>query len=371
MIKNMLVLSLLVLMVGGCGRSGGDFDAVGRSELFVQLPDYCPTPDAFAIAPDGDLVMTCPNFADQSQGAWIVRIDQDRNVHQWLEAPVLAETGKAAPMGITFGPDGDIYLVDNQGWMGTEQGQFKGRILRLRVRDDQIVRVTELATGMEHPNGLRYRDGHVYVTQSMMTLVEDPSGLLVSGVYRFNVNESVHVSNTLEDENLIATFVTENPHVQYGLDGLTFDSQGNLFVGDFGDGKIYKLVLDNGTVVSKSIFAQTDNDYTLDPETPGYLDIATQAKMRSIDGIIADEDDNIYVADFSNNAVVKVTPQGEIIVLAQDPDNDGSDGSLNQPAEPVIWNGKLLVSNFNLVTGADKVNSGHSDYFTISEIKMD
>ena len=39
--------------------------------------------------------------------------------------------------------------------------------------------------------------------------------------------------------------------------------------------------------------------------------------MRTTDGICRDEEDNIYVADFSNNAVAKVAPCGKITVLAQ------------------------------------------------------
>jgi sugar lactone lactonase YvrE len=371
MLKKTLVLVLLVMVAGGCTqthRIGGRQQA----SLFVELPSYCPTPDAMAIAPNGDLVVTCPNFADQQQKAWIIRIDRDRNVHPWVEVPPMALTGVACPMGLAFGPDGDVYLVDNQGWMGTPQGQFQGRILRLRIRNGRVERLTEIATGMEHPNGIRYRNGHLYVTQSLMTKVEDPSGLLVSGVYRFRANDAnIRVSNTREDANLIATFVTENRHCQYGVDGLDFDSKGRLFVGNFGDGTLHKLAFDaDGNVVSNTVFARTNFDYALDPEEPGFLKKATRTRMRTVDGIVIDGNDNIYVADFSNNAVAKVTPDGRITVLAQNGDTDGRNGELNQPAEPIVWSGKLIVTNLNLVTGPDKVNTAHTKPFTISELKL-
>lgn len=325
-----------------------------------------------AIAPNGDLVVTCPNFADQSQGAWIIRIDKQLNVRKWVQVPPLELTGVACPMGIAFGPDGDVYLVDNQSWMGTPEGQFQGRILRLRIKGDRIETLTEVATGMEHPNGIRYHNGHLYVTQSLMTKVEDPSGLMVSGLYRFPADAAnVQVSNTLGDAHLIATFVTENTFCQYGVDGLVFDSKGRLFVGNFGDGKLHKLVFDAaGKVTSNTVFAQTDFDYRLDPEQPGFLAKATQAKMRTVDGICIDADDNIYVADFSNNAVAKVTPAGRISVLAQNGDTDGRGGLLDQPAEPIVWNGTLMVTNFDIVTGPDKVNTGHDEPFTISILPL-
>ena len=180
MLKHTLVLLVGVFLVAGCTQTS--HYAPSGTSLFLELPYYCPTPDAMAIAPNGDLVVTCPNFADQSQKAWIIRIDKGRNVRKWVEVPPLDKTGVACPMGIAFGPDGDVYLVDNQSWMGTPEGQFQGRILRLRIRNDKIEKLTEIATGMEHPNGIRYRNGHLYVTQSLMTKGEDPSGLLVSGL---------------------------------------------------------------------------------------------------------------------------------------------------------------------------------------------
>ena len=371
MLKNTQVLLLTMMLSAGCAQTPD----VVRSEtsLFVNLPSYCPTPDAMAIAQNGDLVVTCPNFADQSQKAWIIRIDQDRNVRRWVQVPPMDKTGVACPMGIAFGPAEEVYLVDNQSWMGTPEGQFQGRILRLVIRNDRIEQLTEVATGMEHPNGIRYHNGHLYVTQSLMTRVQDPSGLLVSGLYRFRADDvNVWVNNTLDDANLVATFLTENLHCQYGIDGLVFDSRGRLFVGNFGDGKLHKLVFDRvGNVVSNTVFAQTDFDYTLDPEQPGFLEKATAAKMRTVDGICIDGKDNIYVADFSNNAVAKVTPQGKIIVLAQNGDTDGRNGELDQPAEPIVWNGMLVVTNFDIVTGPDKVNTDHDELFTISKIKLD
>ena len=87
--------------------------------------------------------------------------------------------------------------------------------------------------------------------------------------------------------------------------------------------------------------------------------------MRTTDGITIDDQDHIYVADFSNNAVAKVTPDGRISVLAQNGDTDGADGLLDQPGEPILWDGKLVVTCFDMVTGPDKVNTAHDWPFTI------
>ena len=171
---------------------------------------------------------------------------------------------------------------------------------------------------------------------------------------------------------MLATFVTQNKFAQYGLDGIVFDSKGNLFVGNFGDGAIYKLTFDDqGKVASNTLFAKTDHDYSLDPKLPGFLAKATKAKMRTTDGMCVDKADNIYVADFSNNAIAKVTPAGVISVLAQNGDTGGRNGELNEPGEPIVWNGVLVVSNFDAVIEPDKVNGKHESPAKLSLLGLE
>ena len=371
------MLGGLALAGAGCAGSGTGADAPAPQavRLFAVMPAFCPTPDGMAVDPQGNLVVACPNYADQTQPACLAKIGKDRKVSKWVDVPVHPGTKLACPMGIDFGPDGDLYVCDNQGWKGSPEGQFKGRILRLCIRGNAVARTTVVAEGMEHPNGVRVRNGGVYVTQSMMSKVKDPSGLVLSAVYRFKADdENVKVGNTLDDKAIIATFLTRNPKCQYGADGIVFDSKGSLFIGNFGDGALHKVTFDaSGKVTGNAIFAKTDHDYALDPKAPDFLARATAAKMRTTDGICVDADDNIYVADFSNNAVAKVTPAGAISVVAQNGECCGRDGMLNEPGEPIVWNGVLVVSNFDAVFGPDhrdKVNTKHEMPATLSELTL-
>lgn len=325
-----------------------------KSELFVELPDECPTPDGMAIAPDGDLVVACPNFADLSKPACLIRITPEGKVSKWIDVPVLAETGWAAPMGLAFADNGDLFICDNQGWSGEEKARNKGRLLRLRFNNRELRETVVVASEMEHPNGVRVRDGKVYVTQSSLSNIKDESGLLVSGVYCFDENDrQIRVTNTRADKNLIATVITRNPQVQYGLDGIVFDQTGNLYVGNFGDGTIHKLVFDDaGKVVNNEIWAH-------DP-----------TQLRTTDGMCIDPEGNIWIADFSENAVARVSPDGSIRRVAQSPDCDGSDGGLDQPGEPIVWNGRLIVSCFDIVTGPDKCNTKHDKPYTLATLPL-
>jgi sugar lactone lactonase YvrE len=236
----------------------------------------------------------------------------------------------------------------------------------------KLAETVVVAQGISHPNGLRVRNGQIYVTVSKLPKVKRPDGLMMSAVYRFPADgRGIQVSNTLDDPNLLVAFVTENKFSQYGVDGIVFDSKGNLYVGNFGDGKIHKIVLgEDGKVAQNSIFARTDHDYSLNPAVPGFLAKAVTAKMRTTDGMCVDKADNIYVADFSNNAIAKVTPGGEISVLAQNADTGGRNGELNEPGEPIVWRGRLVVSNFDAVIEPDKVNQKHETPATLSVIEL-
>jgi DNA-binding beta-propeller fold protein YncE len=323
-----------------------------KPRLFAVLPEYVCTPDGMAIDIHGNLILACPNFADLSKPGCLLKIDGQRNIRKWADVPVLKETGRAFPMGIAFGPDGDIYICDNQGWSGAPELVFKGRFLRLKIRDDRVVKTTVVAFGMEHPNGVRIHRNHAYVTQSLLSKVKDPTGLMVSCVYRFGLDEeNIEVTNTLEDRNIITRFVTRNKDIQYGADGIEFDKAGNLYVGNFGDGAVHKITFnDDGSVRENKVWAQ-------DP-----------TQLTSTDGMIVDAEGNLFIADFCANAIAKVSPDAKVTRIAQSPDSDGLKGELDQPGEPIIWKGRMVVSCFDLVTGPHMVNTKHEMPATLSEL---
>lgn len=325
-----------------------------ESKLFAILPDDCPTPDGMAVAPNGDLILACPNFADITKPACLMRITKDGKITKWLDVPTLEVTGRAAPMGIAFSNEGDLFICDNQGWTGEEKARNQGRILRLRFEGDSLKETITIASGMEHPNGIRIHKGKLYVTQSSLSQINDPSGKLVSGVYCFDINDrDIVVTNTREDKNLLTTVVTQNPQVQYGLDGIVFNKAGELFAGNFGDGSVHKITLDNsGNVTDSRIWAQ---DTT---------------QLRTTDGMCLDEKGNIWVADFSANAIARIDPEGNIRRIAQSPDCDGSDGGLDQPGEPIVWNNQVIISCFDIVTGPDKVNTRHDKPYTLCKLSL-
>ena len=325
--------------------------------LFLKLPEaYVCTPDGMTVDRQGNLILSCPNYAEKEMSGCVVRIDKNKNVQKWFDVPVHPETGLARNMGIEMDDDGNVYLCDNQDWKRSPETRFKGRLLRVRAdAQGNILESRVIAWNMEHPNGVRIRDGYLYVTQSRMSEVKDPSGKLVSGVYRFALDEeNVRVTNTLEDKNLFATFVTQNPDCQYGADGIAFDRDGNLYVGNFGDASINRITFrEDGSLLDNQVIAQ---DFS---------------QLESTDGMVFDEKGNLYIADFNANAIAVMTPDGTLRRVAQSPDSDGLHGELNQPGEPIVWDGRVIASCFDLVTGPGKVNTGHSMPATLAQLELE
>jgi len=308
-----------------------------------------------AVDRHGNLVLSCPNYAEDDMSGCVVRIDREGNVKKWFDVPVHPETGVARNMGIAFDEEWNVYLCDNQGWSEREDLLFKGRILKVTVDEEgNILKTTVVADHMEHPNGIRIKDGFMYVTQSYLHPVKRPGGKLVSCVYRFGLEEEgIHITNTLDDGHIFATFITQNPDCQYGADGIVFDKAGNLYVGNFGDGAVYRITFhEDGSLKENQVFARN-------PE-----------ELQSTDGMFFDEEGNLYIADFSANAIAKVAPDGSVERIAQSPDCTGVDGGLDQPGEPIVWDGKIIASCFDLVTGPDKVNKKHEMPATLVELSL-
>jgi DNA-binding beta-propeller fold protein YncE len=92
----------------------------------------------------------------------------------------------------------------------------------------------------------------------------------------------------------------------YGPQGLTVDAQGNVFVADFGNNVIRKI--STAGIVS-TVAGNT---------TTGYVDGAgaTVAEFNGPAAVAVDKQGNLYVADFNNNMIRKITSAGVVSTVA-------------------------------------------------------
>jgi hypothetical protein len=246
--KNSFLVFFCILFTSFNSFAQVENTNVLSAKIFTKLPDYCPTPDAFDIAPDGSLTLSCPNYADKSKPGVLMRLTIDGEVSKLVDVPVLEQTGLSRPMGIAYDDNGVLYVCDNQG--------NNGRILRMTFDKDTLINTEIIAYGFNSINGIRYYKGAVYITQTKLPKLKKDK--VIGGVYRFKTSaRNIEVKNDKSDKNLIYTSVTQNPNRQVGLDGLVFNKEGNLLVGNLGDATIYKLTLSpEGNVSSDEIYVK-------------------------------------------------------------------------------------------------------------------
>ena len=348
---NMKLLCPLLLLVLCCPLRAQDMTpttelADGEQHLLFKLPYYLAQPDGMAVDSAGNVYVSNPNFSNQDYPAVIFKVTPEYAYSVFATLPAHPKTKMAGPMGMSFGPDGNLYVGDNQ---YTKDKDYQSRILRVNMQDGKPQGVDVVAKGLKHPNALRWHDGALYVTDTKWELDTTAN---TSGIWRFTLEEmtgdSVLVEPTMDEAHLIDTFTAiRQPNGKaMGTDGMDFDSQGNLFVGMFSDGRVFKLTMGNdGKVESKEVFVE-------------------YGTMPSCDGVFIDKTtDNLFIADSEANAIRVVTPDGQVSTLAENGDTDGSDGKMDQPCEPLLIGNKLFVANYDqpfpgfVNTGYDKVHN--------------
>jgi sugar lactone lactonase YvrE len=334
------------------GKAGKNRQPLKKPELLVQLPgDFCNTPDAMALLPDGNVVLSVPNFNDTKQPPVLVEITPDNKVEKFFELPPNPETGKPfGALGVCVAPSGDLFIADYQ-----MEGPQKSRVCRIKMREGRPTELVPAVDGFNVSNAVICRNGYLYVTDTQIDKDVQP---VVSGVFRIKLDEigerSIRLSTPLlQDPRLIAKIQTFNQELPLGADGLCFDKAGNLYIGNFADGTVHRLTFDAaGKVTSNEIFAKADY-------------------MKSADGLFFDaQTDQILVADSKANAIHLVSLDGKVRILAQSGDTDGLDGGMDQPCEPLLRGREVIVSNMDWpVPGC--INQKYDTPCTLSVIKLD
>ena len=331
--KKLLTLTLLTGVLIACEdhRLFPSQNQNIQPRIAYNLPEQYNTPDGLALAPDNTMLVSINNAGNPAYPPVILRLtDQGYNVFA-MPAPSPA-TGKASPFDLAYGPDGNVYYCDNQ---FNNDPNFKSRLMRIRLVNGQPSTIEPVVEGFRLSNGLVWKGNTVYVTDSQWDLPGIDNG---SAIFKFTIDElnaanggnSIKLQPLSIDPHILATFITQlGPDGDdLGCDGIDYDSQGNLFTGLFGNGVMYKLALKpDGSLASKTEFA----------------------KIPCADGLVINRaTDNIYVCDAKNNAIRIISPTGNTRVLSQNGDTDGTDGRLDEPAEPLLRNNRLYISNYDV-----------------------
>ncbi|MBW8017590.1 MAG: hypothetical protein FVQ82_15535 [Planctomycetes bacterium] len=351
--SNLVLVSIvaLTIMVGGC-------NTLKTPKIAVNLPEKYNTPDGMIVDADNNILLNVPNFSNDKFPAVIVKIDENDQLTEVFTLPKHPETGKCAPLGIGIGADGNLYVADNQGFVGRTDN--KSRLIRVNMKDGKAVSADIVVTGIMQANAVECTKDSVFVTDTNMATVD---GKTISGVWRFKNSElasgPVHVApyNTdggKQDRHLVTTLETQDEEWwgTVGANGLAIAADGTMYVCNFGEASVEVVKLDAaGKVVSQKTLAKGNG-------------------MKSTDGMkICPVTGNLVIADFIGNAVHAVDPKtGKVTTIAKNENNSGGiGGKLDKPSEVCIRGNKIYVANIDLTLDGNEHDAPH----TISVIEMD
>jgi sugar lactone lactonase YvrE len=353
---NKILISSVVLMsltLAGCvTASKTEFvkDSMEvKPTLFADLGETFSVPDGLAIDAEGNIVLAVPNYIDfEKHGAKIVTFDKNGKIlHTFADLPKQMDTGKVHPMGISFGPDGNLYIADNQCFSLPN----KSRILRLNYKKGKPVSCDVVVTGLGVSNAVRWNGNHLYLTDSIIPDMGTNGNM--SGVYRFSLEEMSQGAPVVADNEKHLLLTSEGQENGFGADGMDFDKDGNLYFGHFSGGQFFKVTFnDDGSVDEK-------------------IRLMNSPAFECCDGINYDaETEKIYMANSQMNSVwVYDLNNGTMQRLWENPDSDGADGSLDQPCETLVYGDSLLVVNFDM-TFPQLRNRESDSINTISKFKI-
>lgn len=323
-----------------------------KPTLFASLDATCQTPDGMAVDKKGNLFLSIANPSTfETNGAKILTFDKNNKASVWFDQlPVHPVTKRVHPMGIEFGPDGNLYVVDNQFF--TRNENFS-RLIRINIENGKPKSAEIVVEGLNFGEAIRWNKNRAYITDALF------ENRRTSGIYSFSLKEMNEGKVILTKENrskyLVSEFVLKEEVTKktIGIDGIAFDKNGNLYAGNFGDGVITKIEFDqSGAVKSKKVVFNSD-------------------KLKCCDGFFYDKKRNsIFIANYENNSVHQLNLNTNTISLIWENDNaDGAQGELDNPCETIIYQGNLLVVNYDTFPG-DK-NKDIDKFHTISQIKLD
>jgi sugar lactone lactonase YvrE len=315
------------------GLPAGSIPTIGSPKLLFTLDNAHNTPDGLALAPNGHLILSVPNLADNTQPASLMEIDGATIKPFATNLPVEPTTKKAAPMDLAFGPDGNLYYAENQ---YENSKDFKSRLMKVTMKNGKAGAITTAVDNFALANAVVWKGNTIYVTDSQWDLPDNDKGSAILTFSLAQLNKgTVHLKPKTKDPHVLAMFTTtvNETGVDNGADGLDYDSKGNFYTGSFGDGKLYKVLLNpDGSFAKQEMLTLTGK------------------QIPCVDGLIIDRaTDKMYLCNSRENSIeiVDLRNGNKVTTLAQNPDTDGTDGKLDQPAEVLLKGKRLYISDFD------------------------
>src|SRR5437867_4281513 len=213
----------------------------------------------------------------------------------------------ADPSGIAFNPQGDLFIA---------VGPFS-EVVRIRASELNPAKpgtAQTFATGTAGPNGMVFdRQGNLFVSGGA-------SGI----VYRVGPNGGAE-QPAVQIEKHTRTLPDGKTQQATVANGLEIDSKGVLYVADTARGAIWRVAIGaDGKGGKPTLLAQSP-------------------LLEGADGLAFDRNGKLWVAANERNAIVTVTPDGQVQEIAK----NGSSGPLEFPAAIVFVGGTAYIANYD------------------------
>ena len=373
--KAIVAVGSILIGAAALAASWTKGPAANRPALFKTFGDIVNTPEGLALDKDGNLFLSAINGVDPSYSGHIWKATPTTNCqlpttnYTWSVFAVTrtdTKSGKSFPQGIVFGDDGNLYYAENQYFADRN---YASTVRRIVIKDGEPQRCETVVEHVMLPNGLRWRDGALWFSESFA----HHGGKFGGGIYRIPAKDLradkparlLDKDQMERDPYCIAWVPTElrsrngidpldnKVHIYTaGPDGIDFDADGNLYTGSFGDGRFWRIRNLGG-----GKYAQ-----------PELLDDHTIA---CCDGIVYDAKRNriILTAAAQNALYAWNIAEGKMELVWANGDTDGADGLFDQPSEVLFLpDGRLAVVNID-APSPGMINSKADAIHTLSIIK--
>jgi sugar lactone lactonase YvrE len=297
-----LSIGLIVLLV----MAAGPFTA------FARMQTQVPVTIAVDLDPAAATGIRIEGLASDTQGRLYTSDLDSRRFFRYTPTTNGLETLGTLPRtasGMAFDATGNLYMAS---------GDVVLRVGATALQGSQIAAtdVVTFATGVPGANGLAFdAAGRLYV-----------SGGATGRIY---VVASTGVTSTFA-----SGFTSERQEQQISTNGLAFWTDGMLYSSNTGTGSIDRIAVNADGSVGQV------QQWVKNPLLIG------------ADGITFASNGDLYVAANERNAIVRVTPQGQVSDVA----SNGNTGPLEFPASPSFSGNALYASNFDIARGANAPN---------------
>ena len=254
------------------------------------------------------------------------------------------------PAGLAFARKGELFVADS------------GRILRFRPSASSPPVATVFATDVPGSNGVAFDErgklwvsdggtgqGRVWrigddgIPHEMFRVQPMVNDALPGGVGR-DPRSAPPATVTITDAGRQASNQLGSQHLV--ANGLAFDRDGSLFIGDTARGAIWRVELDR----RGNVRSPTGCDTTFMSNTLCLSNVFVQhPALEGVDGIALDREGNVIAAANERNAVVVATQRDGVVELFRNPVASATrlrnEGPLEFPTSPVIVDHRLCLAH--------------------------